>query len=58
MCDLIVIVKVLRITRSHTHADMTAKKLDNALPLHDAAIGGHVEVAKILLRYMEEQVHV
>jgi ankyrin repeat protein len=32
------------------NADILMEKVDNSLPIHDAAFGGHVECAKILLR--------
>jgi hypothetical protein len=39
---------------SMTPPDVMAEKLDKSTPLHDAAAGGHVETAQVLLATMEK----
>ena len=49
---------VITVVNFHLHfftfTDVMAEKLDNSTALHDAVKGGHLEVAKLLLEYMEK----
>ena len=38
-------------THAHTHTQVDAKGLDDVTPLHDAAMNGHSEVVKLLIKH-------